>query len=89
MSKSKSSAKSQSMTGEFQISQSLTGKLASAAQTPSRPFTLSWTHYVFLLGIKHLDERRFYEIEAFSLGWAISRPLRMATTKSAPTRKGN
>ena len=39
-------------------------------QTPSgkskRPFSLSWSHYVFLLGIKKADERDFYEIEATS-----------------------
>ena len=35
------------------------------------PFTLSWTHYVLLLTIKNLDERRFYEIEATSEGWSI------------------
>ncbi|MCK4269503.1 MAG: hypothetical protein KAW93_03400 [Methanogenium sp.] len=23
-------------------------------------FTLSWSHYVFLMGIKDRDERRFY-----------------------------
>jgi predicted nuclease of restriction endonuclease-like (RecB) superfamily len=29
------------------------------------------SHYVFLLGIKNLDERRFYEIEATSQSWAL------------------
>jgi predicted nuclease of restriction endonuclease-like (RecB) superfamily len=29
-----------------------------------RPFSLGWSHYVFLLGIKNPDERSFYEIEA-------------------------
>jgi len=38
---------------------------------PSRPFTLSWTHYVFLLGIKNPDERSFYEIEATGQNWAV------------------
>ena len=37
-------------------------------QTPSgqseRPFSLSWSHYVFLLGIKKAEERSFYEIES-------------------------
>ena len=40
------------------ITQSTTG------QSDSRPFTLSWSHYVFLLTIKNLDERSFYEIES-------------------------
>ena len=28
------------------------------------PFTLSWSHYLQLMRIRNLDERRFYEIEA-------------------------
>ena len=36
-----------------------------------RPFSLSWSHYVFLLGIKNPDERCFYEIEATSQNWAL------------------
>ena len=34
------------------------------------PFTLSWSHYVFLLGLKD-EERRFYEIEAAQQGWTL------------------
>ncbi len=41
---------------------------ALIGQTPSdqfRPrFTLSWSHYVFLMNIDNRDERRFYEIES-------------------------
>jgi len=37
----------------------------------SPPFFLSWSHYVFLLGIKNADERSFYEIEAASQNWAV------------------
>ena len=43
------------------ISQTLSDLLATTA---SRPFSLSWSHYVFLLGIKKAEERSFYEIEA-------------------------
>lgn len=54
--------------GRRPILQSVTAKLeslsTSVVQTRSRPFTLSWTHYVFLLGIKNTDERNFYEIES-------------------------
>ena len=39
-----------------------------AKPSQKSPFTLSWTHYVLLLTIKDLDERRFYEIEAASEG---------------------
>lgn len=36
---------------------------------PSLP--LSWSHYVFLLGIRDQAERSFYEIEAASQGWSL------------------
>jgi predicted nuclease of restriction endonuclease-like (RecB) superfamily len=39
--------------------------------TPSRNFTLSWSHYVFLMGIKAPDERSFYEIEAAQQDWPL------------------
>ncbi len=38
----------------------------------SRPFTLSWTHYVELLSVKDPNERSFYEIEATHEGWSLS-----------------
>ena len=70
---------SQSLTGEFQklggwsvghvnesnISQSVTGK------SSARPFSLSWTHYVFLVGMDNPDERMFYEIEATTQDWSV------------------
>lgn len=44
-------------------------------QTPSgqseAPFRLSWSHYVFLVGIKNPDERSFYEIEAAEQSWTL------------------
>jgi predicted nuclease of restriction endonuclease-like (RecB) superfamily len=36
-----------------------------------RPFALSWSHYVFLLGAKNADERSFYEIEATNQNWTV------------------
>jgi predicted nuclease of restriction endonuclease-like (RecB) superfamily len=64
------------------IFQTLTGKLAakqivrkvsakSAALNGARPFALSWSHYVFLTGIKNSDERSFYEIESASENWTV------------------
>ncbi len=48
------------------------------SQTPSdpmtiskRPFSLSWSHYVFLLSIRNTEERNFYEIEATSQSWTL------------------
>ena len=56
-------------------SQTVSGQLPQSIQSPrsleQRPFSLSWSHYVFLLGIKNLDERRFYEIEATSQNWTL------------------
>jgi predicted nuclease of restriction endonuclease-like (RecB) superfamily len=34
-------------------------------------FALSWSQYVFLMGIKNPEERSFYEIEAATQGWAF------------------
>ena len=35
------------------------------------PFTLSWSHYLQLMRIRNLDERRFYEIEATKSAWSM------------------
>jgi predicted nuclease of restriction endonuclease-like (RecB) superfamily len=48
--------------------QSVTDELAPPAL---RPFTLSWTHYVVLLGIKNNNERSFYETEANQQNWTV------------------
>jgi predicted nuclease of restriction endonuclease-like (RecB) superfamily len=68
----------QSATDEFDapaIGQTLTGQFgltqAPAESAPPRPFTVSWTHYVFLLRIKNQDERSFYEIEAAQQNWTV------------------
>ena len=58
----------QGSTGQAPIFQSLTGK---SSTIPSRPFTVSWTHYVFLMGIKNPDERSFYEIESAAQNWTV------------------
>jgi predicted nuclease of restriction endonuclease-like (RecB) superfamily len=42
-----------------------------SAKLPSCPFMLSWSHYVFLMGINNPQERNFYEIEASSNGWSL------------------
>ena len=44
------------------ILQALSAQLASQ-------FTLGWSHYVTLLTISNVDERRFYEIEARANSW--------------------
>jgi predicted nuclease of restriction endonuclease-like (RecB) superfamily len=64
----------QTLTGQLPILQTPSGKLKSSSSTEPdrlRPFTLSWSHYVFLLGIKNSGERSFYEIEAGEQNWTI------------------
>ena len=34
-------------------------------------FVLSWSQYVFLIGIKNSEERQFYEIEALKNNWTV------------------
>ncbi len=34
-------------------------------------FILSWSHYLFLMKIDNLEERKFYEIEAKNNGWSL------------------
>ena len=61
------SPKSQTASGQLPIFQTLSGK---SGPTP-RPFALSWSHYVFLLGIEDHNERSFYEIEAGAQNWTV------------------
>jgi predicted nuclease of restriction endonuclease-like (RecB) superfamily len=72
--KSGPGTKFQSMTGKLTFSQGPRPALTAGVMDPlplgqfpsarQYPFALSWTHYVFLLGIKDANERAFYEIEA-------------------------
>lgn len=62
-----------------QIPQTVSGKSqamipakSSIGQTPSAQFTLSWSHYIFLMNIDNRDERRFYEIESRQNQWSLS-----------------
>jgi predicted nuclease of restriction endonuclease-like (RecB) superfamily len=66
--------KSQPLTGELNttISQSLTGISENQkAQSLISFFKLTWTHYVFLMRIDDLNERRFYEIESEKYNWSV------------------
>jgi predicted nuclease of restriction endonuclease-like (RecB) superfamily len=55
--------------------QTVSAKSSQPVELPlphdKRPFSLSWSHYVFLLGIKNSDERSFYEIEAARQSWSL------------------
>jgi predicted nuclease of restriction endonuclease-like (RecB) superfamily len=55
----------QTASGELAISQTPSGK------SDQMSFTLSWSHYVELMGIKDSDERSFYEIESRQSNWNV------------------
>lgn len=64
----------QTASGQFPaaaIAQTLSGQLERASAQAQSPFSLSWSHYVFLIGLKD-QERNFYEIEAAAQqGWTL------------------
>lgn len=41
------------------------------ARVISAKFTLSWSHYVFLMAVDNVKERSFYEIESAQQNWSI------------------
>ncbi len=49
--------------------------LSAKSETPSRisptVLPLSWSHYVFLMGVSDENERRFYEIESAKQNWSL------------------
>ncbi len=55
------------------ISETLSRKSLMPDQlgTISEKFTLSWSHYVFLMSIGNKSERSFYEIEAAQQNWTL------------------
>ncbi len=46
-------------------------KVFTKPQTPSAEFKLSWSHYLKLMRIDDVNERRFYEIEATKSNWSV------------------
>lgn len=74
---------SQKLTGEFGRGYSVDNLermrrfylVYSKSETLSRispsAFLLSWSHYVFLIGIEDENERRFYEIESANQNWSL------------------
>ncbi len=56
---------------QHRISQTVSGQLLSPNASSPKPFILSWSHYVFFLGIKNSEERNFYEIEATQQNWTV------------------
>lgn len=65
--------KSQTVSGQLQKTQTTSGGsvLSAKLQMQATQFTLSWSNYIFLMGIKDDGERSFYEIEATSQNWSL------------------
>lgn len=38
---------------------------------PTLNFILTWSHYIFLMNIEEVKERKFYEIEAIKYSWSL------------------
>lgn len=43
----------------------------SKGQTVSDEFRLSWSHYLMLMRIDNVEERKFYEIETIENSWSL------------------
>lgn len=63
--KSVDQGKSQTVSGELKKTQTASAKLQTSV------FPLSWSQYVFLLGVKDDDSRSFYEIESANNRWTL------------------
>lgn len=46
-------------------------RIFQTASGKSEGRSLSWSHYLVLMGVKQAEERRFYEIEASGAGWSV------------------
>ena len=75
--------KSQMVSGKLESETHEKSQTLSGGSSPGKPsvsregahtatlFRLSWSQYVFLLGIDNADERAFYEIESARNGWTL------------------
>lgn len=61
-------AKAQTASGQSPVER----KSETASRISPSGFPLSWSHYVFLMGIEEENERRFYEIEAENQNWSLA-----------------
>ncbi len=58
----------QTLSDEFQ---NVNKENISKEQSPATNFNLSWSHYLKLMRIKDVNERKFYEIESFKNNWSL------------------
>lgn len=63
---------------KFYLTYSIPQTLSAELQTPS--FHLSWSHYLILMRIKKVDERKFYEIECKTNNWSVRELKRQLDT---------
>ncbi|MGL4864414.1 PDDEXK nuclease domain-containing protein [Cetobacterium sp.] len=56
---------------KFYMTYSQDEKTKSVISFSENPFKLSWTHYIRLVRIQNIEERRFYEIEAEKENWTV------------------
>lgn len=64
----------QSSEGDSEIWQTVSAESKDSLpiwQTASAKFPLSWSHYLFLMGITNPKERKFYENEAANENWSL------------------
>lgn len=62
------------------ISNQLITQSPIANLCPPGIFSLSWTHYLFLMSIDDLSERSFYEIESTAQNWSVRELKRQFNT---------
>ncbi len=61
-------SKAQTVSGELRNDEKNDGVLI---RNSGKGLNLSWSHYLFLMRLEDLEERNFYEIEAFKNNWSI------------------
>jgi predicted nuclease of restriction endonuclease-like (RecB) superfamily len=63
----------QTLSGQSRVTLPVKAPIPQTVSAQLAPqFTLSWSHYVFLLNIGNRDERKFYEIESKENQWSLS-----------------
>jgi predicted nuclease of restriction endonuclease-like (RecB) superfamily len=55
----------------YAIGQTPSDQLEEKPQTSSAIWSLSWSHYLILMRISNVEERKFYEIETHKNNWSI------------------
>lgn len=72
-------SKSQTLSDQFKKTQTLSAELENPEKILPE-FNLSWSHYLFLMGLEDIEERKFYEIEAHSNNWNLRELRRQYNT---------